>query len=97
MTTKTALLKLIRAKCLDCCCHQPGEVQKCTAVACTLHPFRFGKDPNPSKVGFAKSPTPSREVLGKETPSERDQRLFPGHEGQLRSLSESLGSWRGIP
>jgi hypothetical protein len=33
--------------CLDCCCYQPGEVDRCTAVACSfvavpgLGPIRF--------------------------------------------------------
>jgi len=35
----------IRAKCLDCCCWQPGEVSKCTAVHCPLWPFRNGENP----------------------------------------------------
>jgi hypothetical protein len=35
----------IRAKCLDCCCWQPGEVAQCTAVHCPLWPFRMGDNP----------------------------------------------------
>jgi hypothetical protein len=31
----------IRANCLMCMGYQPGEVQKCTAVACPLHPYRL--------------------------------------------------------
>lgn len=37
-------LKAIRAKCLDCCCFQSGEVRKCTAKNCPLWYFRFGKN-----------------------------------------------------
>ena len=39
-------MKAIRAKCLDCCCGQVNEVRHCPVNACTLHPFRFGKNPH---------------------------------------------------
>lgn len=39
-------MKAIRAKCLDCCCGQVNEVRHCPVNACTLYPFRFGKNPN---------------------------------------------------
>jgi hypothetical protein len=38
-------LRAIRARCLDCCCQQPSEVRKCTAVACPSWPFRLGMNP----------------------------------------------------
>ena len=38
-------LKAIRARCLDCCCGQPTEVRKCTAVNCPSWPFRMGTNP----------------------------------------------------
>ena len=38
-------LKAIRAKCLDCCCGSSDEVRICHIDRCTLHPFRFGKNP----------------------------------------------------
>ena len=40
-----AILKAVRAKCLDCCCEQPTEVRKCTAVDCALWPYRLGRNP----------------------------------------------------
>ena len=46
---KNTPLKIIRAKCLDCCVGSPGEVRKCTAFDCPLHPFRFGKRPKPTR------------------------------------------------
>lgn len=56
MTTKAAILHAIRHKCLDCAVHQPIEVRECPVTRCTLWPFRFGMDPNPSQSrGFAKS------------------------------------------
>ena len=56
MTTKAAILKTIRAKCLDCSCHQPQEVRLCPVQTCDLFPFRFGRDPNPSRRGFGAKP-----------------------------------------
>jgi hypothetical protein len=40
-----AILAVIRAKCLDCCVHQPDEVRKCVAVLCPNWPFRMGTNP----------------------------------------------------
>lgn len=42
---KQPLLKVIRARCLDCCCEQPSEVRKCTATRCANWPYRMGTDP----------------------------------------------------
>jgi hypothetical protein len=36
------LSKVIRAKCLDCCCGSVAEVNRCTAVNCPLWPYRMG-------------------------------------------------------
>jgi hypothetical protein len=56
MTTKTDILRVIREKCLHCCCDQPSEVRNCTVHTCPLHPLRMGKDPDPSITrGFAKT------------------------------------------
>lgn len=38
-------VKAIRAKCLDCCCGQVNEVKLCPFPDCSLHQFRFGKNP----------------------------------------------------
>ena len=55
MTTKASILKAVRAKCLDCCYDQLSEIAKCTAYTCELHPFRMGRDPDPSRTrGYAK-------------------------------------------
>ena len=43
--TKSELLKVIRAHCLDCCCGEMGEVKNCGCSTCNLHPYRFGTDP----------------------------------------------------
>lgn len=49
MTTKNTILKKIRSKCLDCCCEQAAEVRKCHIANCSLRPYRFGTDPEPSR------------------------------------------------
>lgn len=46
--TKTEILKIIRAHCLDCCYDQQAEVAACgCGDSCKLFPLRFGKDPSP--------------------------------------------------
>jgi hypothetical protein len=39
------MLKVIRAKCLDCSCGQISEVRKCVAVDCALWPYRMSANP----------------------------------------------------
>jgi len=41
-STRTPL-KAIRAKCLDCSCHQPREVKECRITSCPLWPYRLGR------------------------------------------------------
>lgn len=43
-------MKAIRAKCLDCCGGQYGEVKSCTCTDCPLYNFRLGKNPNRKKA-----------------------------------------------
>lgn len=42
---ETNPVKVIKLKCLDCCCDQWEEVKKCSAESCPLWPFRLGKNP----------------------------------------------------
>lgn len=51
MTTKTEVLKSIRAKCIDCCVGSESEVKRCHLTHCALHKFRMGKDPTPARKG----------------------------------------------
>ena len=61
MTTKAELLKLVRLNCSECLgghrahlnlsVNNPSEIEGCTSPACSLFPYRFGKDPSPSKGG----------------------------------------------
>ena len=39
-------VKAIRAKCLDCSGGSAKEVKECPVIACALHPFRLGRNPN---------------------------------------------------
>lgn len=42
---KRTPIKAIRAKCIDCCCGQIQEVQRCPAEDCPLYEYRLGKRP----------------------------------------------------
>lgn len=41
----TSPTRAIRAKCLDCCAGQKGEIRQCTTPSCPLWPFRMGRNP----------------------------------------------------
>jgi hypothetical protein len=41
----TPPLKVIRAKCLDCCCGSAHEVRHCLISDCPLWPYRMGTNP----------------------------------------------------
>ena len=46
INTKRSLLRVIKLKCLDCCCGSLDEVRNCPcANTCFLHPYRLGKNP----------------------------------------------------
>jgi hypothetical protein len=47
------ILDVVREKCLDCSGCQPGEVDRCTAIACSLWPYRFGTNPFSNRKGNA--------------------------------------------
>jgi len=39
-------IKAIRAKCMDCTCHQPKQIRECTIIKCALWPYRMGRRPS---------------------------------------------------
>lgn len=41
-----SLLKVIRAKCLECCNGQANEVKECVIKTCPLYNYRLGKNPD---------------------------------------------------
>ena len=57
MTTKAELLKVIRQQCSECFgakpnswpVPNPSDIERCSSPACSLYPYRLGKDPSPSK------------------------------------------------
>ncbi len=57
MTTKAQILRSIRKHCMACSCGSRGEVARCHLQACSLHPYRFGKDPTPSTRQSLQKPT----------------------------------------
>lgn len=72
--SKRALTKVIRLKCLDCCCGSADEVKKCTCEkTCFLHPFRFGKNPFRTPMPEEQRELASKrakEMFGKKTSDE---------------------------
>lgn len=97
MTTKAALLRAVRAKCLDCSCYQPSEVRLCPVTRCALWPFRFGRDPEPGPArGCAKGP------LGREKTAERGPSAV-SDTGSAHAVSGSclprgdLGARKAVP
>lgn len=53
MTTKSAILKAVRAKCLDCSGGSAQEVALCGSGNCALYGLRFGRDPSPARTAGA--------------------------------------------
>jgi len=48
---KVGPLRAIRMKCLDCSNNSPKEVARCEMMDCSLHQFRFGKNPRRAGIG----------------------------------------------
>ena len=48
---KKPILRVIREKCMDCCCQQRAEVRRCAAKTCPLWPYRMGKNPFTRRKG----------------------------------------------
>jgi len=71
------LLKVIKLKCMDCCCGIWKEVQECTAKdTCFLHPYRLGKNPlkkrNYSPEALQLLRLRAQKNLGRYTPTSKD-------------------------
>jgi hypothetical protein len=45
-TLPRTALKALRRRCLDCSGNSVGEVRSCKLTSCSLHPYRFSKNPN---------------------------------------------------
>ena len=46
-----SLIKVIRAKCLDCAAGSKADIKECPFPDCSLYPYRLGKNPNRKGVG----------------------------------------------
>jgi hypothetical protein len=55
-----SMMRVIRAKCLDCSAGNRAEVAACTAVGCALWPYRMGSNPF-KRRGGAGNPASSDE------------------------------------
>ena len=64
MTTKTDLLKAIRANCLECSGGRRSEIERCHLTECSLWPYRLGRDPTPSRTRSVQNLAPVGRVLG---------------------------------
>lgn len=58
--------KVIREKCIDCCCGNMAEVARCTAEKCPLHPWRMGKNPYRKKVEYTEDQLEEMRQRGRE-------------------------------
>ncbi len=48
---KSPMLKIIRARCMDCCGEQQSEVRRCPSVKCANWPYRMGTNPWSDRTG----------------------------------------------
>jgi hypothetical protein len=74
------LLKVLRAKCLDCSAGDRSEVARCTAVGCALWPYRMGTNP------FGK---PRGQNLPGVSKTPLKLRAFPPANGHPRAVEPS--------
>jgi hypothetical protein len=56
------ILKVVRAKCLDCSAGSQSEVAKCTAIRCALWPYRMGSNPFSDRKGNPEALARAREA-----------------------------------
>ena len=100
MTTNAQLLRCIRLKCIDCCGGSRKEVALCNSDdSCSLHPFRMGKDPNPSKNrGFAKQPADKVSFSRENDPPPKEETPANGAATPSRGSNEKLpqGNMKGV-
>ncbi len=47
-------INAIRTKCLECQGGRPSLVRNCETLDCSLHLYRFGKNPNRKGIGNSK-------------------------------------------
>lgn len=63
MTTKAEILRVIRENCIDCVVGAISTIEDCGGEEdCKLYPYRFGKDPKPSRKGNPEALEKARSV-----------------------------------
>ena len=60
-------MKAIRLKCMDCSGWSAAEVRLCVIEECAPYPFRFGKNPEPTRKGNPKALKAYRDSTQKST------------------------------
>jgi hypothetical protein len=69
-----SLLRVIRAKCIDCSGGSEAEVRKCTAIACALWPYRMATNPFRAPREMTEEP---REETARRLAAGRARRAVP--------------------
>jgi hypothetical protein len=86
------LLDVIREKCLDCSGYQPSEVDRCTATACSLWPYRFGTNPFSNRKGNAEALIRARGAKQGKGPLEDEDEDHRSGAPALPTAAASHGS-----
>jgi hypothetical protein len=94
------LLKVLRAKCLDCSAGDRSEVAKCTATGCALWPYRmatnpFGKPRGQNLPGVSKTPLKLRAFPPANAIPERSSLAHPPRlEGDMATAARQREAGR---
>jgi hypothetical protein len=84
------LLAVIRARCLDCVGHEPGEVRKCVAVDSPNWPYRMSH--NPFRVVSEAQREVGRRLGARRAAHSENARLIkPGFSGSPIAVPHGLG------
>jgi hypothetical protein len=81
-------LKAIKRRCLDCSGGSKADVRDCQHVACDLHPFRFGRNPNRTMSREQRELAAARlkaNVEGAKATASVDGQNSPTHAGKQRA------------
>lgn len=77
---ETNPVKIIRLKCLDCCCGSSHEVSLCPAEDCPSWPWRFGKNPYRVKKEYTEEELAAMRVRMQKAISAKNARLSVENE-----------------
>ena len=77
---ETNPVKIIRLKCLDCCCGSSKEVSLCPSKDCPSWPWRFGKNPYRVKKEYSEVELAEMRVRMQKAISAKKARLSVENE-----------------